>query len=240
MTRRAAIAAGILGATLFAGGAARADGETIVVLPPGQTAPPPPAAPQPTVVQPAPPPASPRGTVRVHFHAYKDASTRIYSESAPDRWVFVCSTPCDVDAPPGVRLRVVYDDVDEEPHDFTLDGNAGGRTDIEVRPASKGPLAGGIVMTSIGGLTALVGIVLVAVSSSSALTSSDRSGFQVAGTVCLLAGGGLTLGGILLITNRSHEPRIKQGHPSTEWGARDPGLAAALPKAVTLPLAITF
>jgi hypothetical protein len=180
------LALAISASLLLASSVAHAD-ETIVVQPPAASSP------------------SPR--VRASFHAYKGRPTRIYAETTSERYALVCGTPCEADLYPGARLRAVYDGNEEEPHDFVIEGNAGGKTDVEIRPASKGPLAGGIVMTSIGGVTALVGIVLLAVASSTKIHSAD---YQTAGLVTSVIGGGLTIGGILIIVNRSHEPRVRQ------------------------------
>jgi hypothetical protein len=208
--------------------------DTIVVLPPGSTQP----QPQP----PPPPPTSPSGTpgtVHANFHALRGKSTFVYRAEGEDHWVTVCSAPCEADLPPATRLRVVYDGNDEEPHDFTLDGNAGSRTDVEVRPASKGALAGGIVMTSVGGLTALIGLLLAAVSTSDNLTTNDKSSLGTAGFVCIVIGGGLTVGGILVMVNRSREPRVKQDTDVHYYKGREPyGLLDDVPShaRVAIPL----
>ncbi len=187
------------------------------------------------------PPATAAVTpVHVRFHAYKSKRAVIYRENAPDSWTLVCNTPCDVDLAPGTHLRAVYDKHDDEPHEFTLDGNSGSHLDVEVRPASKGPLAGGIVMTSIGGVTLLVGLVLLAVSSSPTLGGSDKSSLSTAGSVCSLGGGGLMIGGIVLMVTRSQEPRINQDSRDAVWsdGPRRASLAPAPPP--TLGLRFTF
>lgn len=150
--------------------------------------------------------ADEQATVHASFHAFKGRPARIYAETTGERWALVCAAPCEADLHPGTHLRAVYDANEDEPHDFVIEGGAGTRSDVEIRPASKGPLAGGIVMTSIGGVTLLVGVVLLAVSSS----LKPSSDFQTAGLVTSVVGGGLTIGGILLIANRSHEPRIRQ------------------------------
>jgi hypothetical protein len=154
-------------------------------------------------------PARPAGTVRLHFKSYKGKTVaRLYAAdpSKPGAYAFVCQSPCAADVNPGTPLRVTLGDAEDEPHDLVMLGNAGSDVDYEVRPAARGMLAGGIVMTSIGGLTALVGLVLFAVGA----TSSTFSELEIPGFVCMGVGAGLTAGGLALISGRSHEPRVEE------------------------------
>lgn len=181
----------------------------------------------------APSSAPPPNAVRVHFHTPRDrGEARLFVRTGADQWALVCSAPCKADLPPGAQLRAVLEDHDDEPHDFVLTNDMGHEVDLEARRAGRGALAGGIVMTSLGGVTALVGIVLVAVGSALSSGSDLRTG----GLVCLGIGVGTTIGGITLIANRTYEPNIRQKpwHPP-EWA----GLARTLPVAVT-PLSLTI
>lgn len=183
-----------------------------------------PDAPAPAVARPAPP-------VRVHLRSWRDkVPARMYVYQGQDRWAFVCASPCAADLAAGAGLRIMLGD-SEEAHEMVVPQELGPQVDLEVRPASKGPLAGGIVMTSIGGLVAVVGLVLVAVASSDSVP--DRADIRTAGLVCLGVGGGLTLGGIALISNRSQEPRVRQD-PHVEKATRD----AALLPGVTTPFGV--
>lgn len=152
--------------------------------------------------------ARPTGTVRLSLRSYKNKeAARLFVEHPNGAYAFVCQSPCKADVVPGTNLRVTLGD-SEEPHDFQMSGNPGTDVDLEVRPASKGALAGGIVMVSLGGATAIVGLLLLAVAALPRI--DDDSGLRTAGFICLGAGGGLTFGGIALIAGRSREPRIRQ------------------------------
>lgn len=157
--------------------------------------------------QAAPPPGEPPrppNTVRLNVRSFKPSvPARLYVGRADGSYSFVCHAPCKADVVPGTPLRVTIGD-SEVGHDFPMSGTAGNEVDLEVRPASKGPIAGGVVMISIGGVTTLVGMLLAAFGA-----SDNRDELATAGYVCLAAGGALTFGGIMLIANRSKEPRIR-------------------------------
>lgn len=237
VARRSTQALAVALAVVFAARAVRADG-TPTTPPPAPSSGTPttgtpttgtPTTPPPVVeVRPAAPPPAP-GMVHLRLRAYRPRDVaRLYVEQGPDRWALKCTSPCAVDLPPGALLRVTLNDEYDEPHDFSLQTEAGRDVELEVKPASKGAVAGGIVMVSLGGLTAIVGLVLFAIGGSSTTTSSDRGGLRTAGGVCLALGGGLTVGGILLMANRSHEPRVKQENFDHDPSADRPTRAAFL------------
>jgi hypothetical protein len=90
-------------------------------------------------------------------------------------------------------------------------------------------------MTSIGGLVLLIGTVLTAVG------ASASSGVDVLtpGLICLGIGGGLTIGGVVLMSNRSKEPRVRQlPRDLDERGRR--GDAVLLPPVAGTPLGFSF
>lgn len=200
--------------------------------PPAQPAPYVAPAPAPYATAPAQPaPYAPvPGGVRVHFKTPRDRGVaKIYLRRG-EGFVGVCTTPCTADLHPGAQIRVVLDDHDDEPHDFALgseldDARPGREVEATISRGGRGALAGGIVMTAIGGLGALVGLVLVAVGS--ATNSSDGDDLRTAGYVTLLVGGGLTVGGIVLIANRSAEPRVKVGEPRGRRAGDSPRTTAS-------------
>lgn len=148
------------------------------------------------------------GAVRVHFRTAKPKDHADLYEVRGERSVFICSSPCDAAVPVGATMRVVFAGNREEPHDFVMTAEDGGDVDLEVRSPSKGAVAGGIVMIAGGGVVALVGLILVAVSADT--KSSTHVDLTTSGLVCLLGGGALTAGGIVLIANRSREPRLER------------------------------
>jgi hypothetical protein len=148
--------------------------------------------------------------VRLNVRSYKaSVPAQLYVGRADGSYSFVCNAPCKADVVPGTPLRVAIGDSDEA-HDFAMSGTAGNEVDLEVRPASKGPIAGGAVMISIGGLTTLIGIVMLGIAAS----NNRDDGLDTAGFICLGVGGGLTIGGIMMIANRSREPRIRTNEHS--------------------------
>lgn len=145
----------------------------------------------------------------MRFRTYRDKGrARVYVRTVQGAHAFLCASPCTADLPPGAELRTTLGDEDEEAHEFTVPIDYGPDVDVEIKPASKGGLVGGIIMTSLGGLFALIGALLTGVSTA-APSSSGRSALATAGVVCLVIGAGLGIPGILLITGRSREPRVR-------------------------------
>jgi hypothetical protein len=195
-----------------------------------------PAAPPPA----AAPAARPPGTVRLGVRAYRNkGKVHLFTARAGQQpQTFVCEAPCKADVYPGTRLVVTHGDSDEG-HELTMSGAPGSEVDLEVRPPSKGALAGGIVLVAIGGLTALIGGILVAVAAEG--KGSDEK-LMTPGLITLAAGGGLTVGGIFLLTNRTSEPRVHeyggQGRaPLSSTGERT---ALAPPALTPLSWAVQF
>jgi len=145
----------------------------------------------------------------VNLTAYRNRGpARLFVAKSDGSYGLVCQAPCKADVVIGTPLRVTYGSDSDEGYDFNMVGNPGDDVDIEVRPPSKGALAGGIVMVSIGGFTALIGLLLVAVASSSHV--NDRDDLRTGGWVTTGIGVGLTTAGIVLLMNRSKEPRITE------------------------------
>lgn len=206
---------------------------------------PPPPAPT-TSSTSAPEPPRPPNTVRAHIRSYKNREARLYVVRSDDNAAFICKAPCKADVVVGTTLRVTYGD-DSEGHDFTMEGTPGTDVDLEVRPASKGALIGGIVMASTGGAVALIGLLLVAVSK----LSNNESDTRTAGWVTTGVGASLAIGGVVLIASRSREPRLKQTeHTPSPYYAKDapsrvafdapPRDAPSLTPAAFTPLTIGF
>lgn len=176
--------------------------------------------------------AVPAQPVRVHFHTPGNKlEARLFMRKGPSEWALVCAAPCKADLPGGAELRAVLGEHDDEPYDFFLSNDMGGEIEIEARRGGRGALAGGIVMTSLGGLTLLVGIVLTAVSTSSHVQS--QSTMRSAGVVCMGLGGAATAGGIVMITNRTYEPKIRQL-------PYEPSRFSSIVPAPTTPFSLTF
>jgi hypothetical protein len=168
-----------------------------------QSMPPTPAgeAPMPPTVNTATPAP---GMVRMHFHTLRERDlANVYVRNTQGGYGFLCASPCTADVLPGAELRIVLDD-GEDGRIFTVPNDLGSDVDVEVRAPGRG--GGAIVMIVIGGVLALAGVVLVGLGTEH--NGSDKSSLT-AGLVCLGLGGGLGVGGILLLTNRSREPRVK-------------------------------
>ena len=163
---------------------------------------PPPASASPS---PSPLPA----VVRVHLRTYRDKSdARVYSRRLDNSWSLLCVLPCTADAPVGTELRVTMASSENEPHSYVVPGDLGPEMDLEVRPASVGPLVGGIVMMGSGGAFVLSGLLFLALADLSKGSPVDNSGMKTAGWVCIGLGAAAAVGGLVWLLTRSHEPRI--------------------------------
>jgi hypothetical protein len=166
---------------------------------------------QPPPEQPAPPQASAApapGMARVHFRTYRGRErAEVFVRTVQGNYALVCTSPCTADLPPGAELRVMLGD-SEDSHVFNVPQDLGSEVDVEVRAPGKGGLVGGIIMVSIGGIFAIAGIALTALSTEE--RSGSRTGTLTGGLVCLGLGVGLGLPGILLMANRSREPRVRE------------------------------
>lgn len=145
----------------------------------------------------------------MRFRTYRDRGrARVFVRTVQGAYAFVCTSPCTADLPPGAELRTTLGDDDEDPRDISVPNDLGPDVDVEVKPASKGALVGGIIMTSIGGVFLLIGTVLTAAANDARSASAERA-LTTGGVVCLVLGAGLAIPGILLMTNRSREPRVR-------------------------------
>jgi hypothetical protein len=177
----------------------------------------PPAAPP--APAPAASPAAPTsgsGAVRIHVHTLKNKGTaRLYSRRGEGQYTLVCASPCTADVPVNSEMRVTLNNNDEEPHTFVVSGELGSEIDLEVRPASVGPLIGGIVMMGSGGAFILSGLLFLALaditdsSSSSLYRNTNKSEeYQTIGYVFIGLGAAAAAAGLVWLLTRSHEPRI--------------------------------
>ena len=177
------------------------------------------------------PPSTP-DSVRVHFSAAKSAIPgRLWARKGNDaEYSLVCTSPCTADIPVGTPLRVTLLEHDDEPYDFTLTTERGRDIELMARRGGRGAVAGGIVMIGVGGVTALVGLLLTAISLADI---PEQSAFRTAGFITLGVGGGLTVGGIAVLSGRTWEPSVKQIPYS------GPRAMVPLPIAAT-PFSLTF
>lgn len=175
----------------------------------------------------------PSEPVRVHFSTPGNKiEAKLWARrGAEAEYAFVCAAPCKADIPGGTPLRATITGHEDEPYDFVLSNDAGREIEIVARRGGRGALAGGIVMTSIGGLTALVGLVLTAISFADI---RDEQAIRTAGLVTLGIGAGLTAGGVTMIVGRTYEPVVKQQRFENSRWAQVP-----LP-AVTQPFSFTI
>ncbi len=236
--KRAITRALVVASIMLSAGTAAAQ-ETPSELPPASAAP-------------APAPAN---TVRLHFRTYKDRQhARVYAHRADDSWTAVCDVPCTIDSPVGTELRMTIGSYEDEPHTFIVPGDVGPEMDVEIRPASIGPLVGGIVMMGTGAATAIVGLLCIAIANAASNTYGADD-LQTFGIVVTAIGAVSAAGGLLWLTTRSHEPRTteKQHRPGSRvYGRsetllgdiasarlRDPASAIGTP-ATPLRLGFTF
>ncbi len=179
-----------------------------------------PAAPAPDAQPAAPQSAAPApGRVRLHVRTLREKTphtARVFIKGPGDTYSLVCATPCSAEVPAGAEMRVTFDDHDDEPHAFVLSPELGSEVEIEVRPASKAPLIGGIVMMGSGGLLAALGALYVAMADKLGKPQGNNSFFQVdtsdayrkAGYIVIGIGAAVSTVGLIWFLTRSHEPRL--------------------------------
>ena len=179
------------------------------------------------------PASPPSDSVRVQFSAAKSKIPgRLWARrGGGEAYSIVCTSPCTADIAVGTPLRVTLLEHDEEPYDFTLTSDRGRDIELIARRGGRGAVAGGIVMTAVGGVTALVGVILAAISLADI---PNQSSIRTAGFITLGIGGGLTIGGIAVLSGRTWEPSVKQVPFQN-------GRAATLPLPVAAtPFSLTF
>jgi hypothetical protein len=194
---------------------------------------------------PAPEPPRPPGTVRVFVHRspkVKSGAVRLYTSASPTGEAkLVCEAPCKADVYPNTPLQITFGDDSSEPFPIVISGTPGKDVEVEVLPPSRGALAGGIVLVSIGGLVAFIGVVLLAIGAS----DNGEHDLFTPGLIVTAIGGGMTAGGIALMVSRSKKPRVRHREldevPRTEsraitfgddvaaWKPRSPVPAAFAP-----------
>jgi hypothetical protein len=182
--------------------------------------------------EPAAPPA-----VRVHVRTLKNKGTaRLFIHRADGSYTLVCASPCTADLPGNSELRVTLANNDDEPHTFTLPSDLGSEVDLEVRPASSGPLIGSIVLLGSGGVFMLSGLAFIALSdlaksgiSGGSTTSTARdqdvaSTYKTTGFVMLGLGAAAAVAGFVWLLSRSHEPQVIDAPYREREREREPGI----------------
>jgi hypothetical protein len=163
----------------------------------------------------------------VHLHTLKNKGVaRLYSKRADGAFTLVCASPCTADVAVNTELRITLGNNDDEPHTFTVTGDLGSEIDLEVKPASVGPLVGGIVMMGSGGVFILSGLLFLALadltdSSSSIYNKSQTDGYATIGYVFIGLGAAAAVGGLVWLVTRSQEPRVTDSpyHPDNRQKA---------------------
>lgn len=159
-------------------------------------------------------PAAVTPYVRMHLKTFRGKGTaRAFLHRTDGTYSFVCASPCTADVPANGEMRVTLANNDDEPHTFAVPGDLGPEVEIEVRPASVGPLIGSIVMMGSGGAFALCGLLLIALSDvgphNNGIYQNNNSGdLKTAGFVLIGIGGAAAVAGLIWLSTRSREPRV--------------------------------
>ena len=213
-------------------------------------------------VAPAPPPVpvvrvdTHIDTTRARVHIESDRAVTLERHDGGKIWSFACSAPCDAPLSVEPEYRIVGDGV-RKSTPFHLAARPGEAVTLDVNTATKSGFAGGIVLTALGPIVMLVGVVIVAVAGwesqtdsyyangSTTSTQSDTSGARTAGWITVLAGGVGTVGGILMITGNAHSS-VYQAIPRRDVARNDAWKrlptfhddpnALATPRGVSIPL----
>lgn len=179
---------------------------------------------------------APVPAVAAHLRAKQSGVAKVFHVTNEGGLALVCVAPCEAQLPPGARLRATWNDGDAG-HDFTLAGAAGEDVDVAVGAPKRGALAAGIVLTSLGALTMLVGGIVAARGENGSLGPGAKpEDLRPVGWVTLGIGTAITIGGVALIFGSSTEPRVSQqrlvaGRPTEDM---------RLPRVSTASLAVRF
>ncbi|MEB2313627.1 MAG: hypothetical protein OZ921_15615 [Sorangiineae bacterium] len=151
------------------------------------------------------------GTVKVTFLSGNPEHE--YDVAINDRTL--CSTPCARWVDPAVPFTFVHETAWYERNerivmpDLREHQTKGNKLDARAFPTKTGKLAGGIVMTTFGGIGVLAGVSLTAVGAA----REDGGGLLAAGLITLPIGMGLTAPGILMIVNSASRVEIEPANP---------------------------
>ncbi len=175
-------------------------------------------APQVVVVQPqpqqqvvvvqgqAPAQAAPQAALEdhvvVHLEAEEDTVLEMQDRSDRETFTPVCHTPCDKSLPLDRMYRVSGDGI-KSSRAFKLAGSNGKTVVLDVNPGRKGAFVGGIVMTSIGPVALLTGLLVYAAGSITIYGGSVNSSARTTGGILMLAGAAVTAVGIPLIVSNA-------------------------------------
>jgi hypothetical protein len=154
------------------------------------------ASPTPAPRQVAPPAPAPPSRPSAVVHVESDTPVTLERRDG-GRWVAACSSPCDEELPIGSEYRISGSRV-RTSNDFRLDARPGDHVVVELSIASKGAFAGGIVLTSVGGFSLLLGA-----ANADPYAQHDETGGTV-GLVMVGAGAVSVLVGIILTASNRH------------------------------------
>ena len=190
-------------------------------------------------------------TARVHVES--DHPVTIERRVSVRTWAFACEAPCDVELPLSDEYRIVGAGV-RTSSNFHLAAQSGERVVLDVNTGSKAGFIGGVILVPVGGLTILIGLLVVAAGAVQNTVSydyttgsynsvHDGSDLTRSGWITVAIGAAATLGGILMITgNRTsvdQEPAQARIGGDT-WAHlptwRDDQSAIGAPKPVSLPI----
>ncbi len=143
--------------------------------------------------------------------------------NAKSGWQTVCSAPCDHAIPADGRYRVIGDGA-RPSREFMLPGTARS-VSLNVSPSSPGWFIGGIVLTSVGGITMIVGLFVGLIGSlATTLDSSGTAQDWANGgwTAVAIGGVGMIVGIVALVGNMHSDVAIGTGEatgqtPGSAW-----------------------
>ena len=182
---------------------------------PGRPAPPGPVPAPPTPAPPGPRVYAPSAMVWVHVEG-GEGSLLETDRASDGTWETACRAPCDIQVPTSADYRIGGSSRRQSGM-FHLRGQQGDHVTVTVSGGSKAWLITGIVITPVGGLVTLIGLVMGLAGSVSAEASesgcigttctqasgSTNPGLATAGWITALVGVAVGVGGIVLIVNNA-------------------------------------
>jgi hypothetical protein len=190
----------------------------------------------------SPPPAAAQvPVVRVRIDSERPVFLqRVLPKGTPGgRYTPVCASPCDRDLPANDTYRIGGDGIRSSAA-FTLRDTRGAPVELAVDEGSTGGFVGGIILTSLGGMSALVGSVLYLVGAGAhdlGHATTETRGLETGGAITAIAGLAMLVPGIILLANSS--TTVKQ-HARSQHAASSKAPAWTKPAPPDAPAAIAL
>ena len=188
----------------------------------------------------APRPSAPVAQKLVHIDAPREVSLE-RQVAGTKTWVEVCRAPCDQRVPASGNYRIGGSGV-RASRTFVIDAGTDDRVFIEVDPSSKGWFVGGIVLTSVGGLTTIIGLFVALIGAAASDLSKQDNSLTAGGLTVAGVGAVATVAGVVALVSNSKSGATVSSTPPPAGGGeasrRTPTWATATPSGAASPVVL--